>query len=398
MKTGWQRRKVSEIAQHSLGKMLDKAKNKGEMKPYLRNLNVRWFGFDLSDILNMRFLPEESAKYTAVKGDVLVCEGGYPGRAAIWERDEPVFFQKALHRVRFHEPERSKWFLYYLHAKDLDGTLSGHFNGAGIQHFTGEALARFEIPLPPLVEQRRIVGALDEAFKGIAAAQANAEKSLRNASGLFESYLEAIFTTRRPGWREKLLGDLVTFRNGINYTKNSQGERIKVVGVKDFQSRFSAPLDDLEEVTIDGALSELDSLRRNDILTVRSNGNVGLIGRCLLVEGDALKVSHSGFTIRIRLLGEEILPRYLCHFLKSAGARKRIIAGGTGTNIKSLNQRLLAALVIPFPPISEQEVLIDRLQGIWRETRQLEAVYQRKLTVLDELKRSLLHQAFSGAL
>src|SRR5437867_10549299 len=86
MKAGWQRRKVSEIARHSLGKMLDKGKNKGEPQRYLRNFNVRWFGFDLSDLLEMRFLPEEAPRYTAVKGDLLICEGGYPGRAAIWIR------------------------------------------------------------------------------------------------------------------------------------------------------------------------------------------------------------------------------------------------------------------------------------------------------------------------
>lgn len=114
MKKGWEIRRVSEIARHSLGKMLDKSKNKGEPKPYLRNLNVRWGEFDLSDVLEMRFRPDEAAKYTAVKGDVLVCEGGYPGRAAIWDHDEPIYFQKALHRVRFHESERNKWFLYYL--------------------------------------------------------------------------------------------------------------------------------------------------------------------------------------------------------------------------------------------------------------------------------------------
>ncbi|MCX7421855.1 MAG: restriction endonuclease subunit S [Planctomycetia bacterium] len=196
MKSGWQLKKVSEIAKHSLGKMLDKAKNKGEPKPYLRNLNVRWFDFDLSDVLEMRFLPEEADKFTAVKGDVLICEGGYPGRAAIWYQDEPIYFQKALHRVRFHEPERSQWFLYYLLSKDLDGTLKNHFNGAGIQHFTGEALAQFQVPLPPLSEQRRIVGILDEAFEGLATAKANAEQNLQNARALFESHLQAVFTQR----------------------------------------------------------------------------------------------------------------------------------------------------------------------------------------------------------
>ena len=158
---GWVTQKVSEIAKHSLGKMLDKAKNKGEPQPYLRNLNVRWFEFDLSDLLEMPFLPTEAEKYTAVKDDVLICEGGYPGRAAIWGEDYPIYFQKALHRVRFHEPEHNKWFVYFLYAQDKTGELKKHFNGAGIQHFTGEGLARFEVSLPPLPELRRAVAKFD---------------------------------------------------------------------------------------------------------------------------------------------------------------------------------------------------------------------------------------------
>src|SRR4051794_11431151 len=173
MNTVWQHKRIGEIAAHSLGKMLDKAKNKGEPRPYLRNLNVRWFDFDLSDVLEMRFLPEEEAKYTVAKGDLVVCEGGYPGRAAIWDYDEQIYFQKALHRIRFYEPHHAKWCLYYLYAKDLDGTLKQHFNGAGIQHFTGEALAKFELPVPPSPDLQRIIGILDEAFEGIAAVKAN---------------------------------------------------------------------------------------------------------------------------------------------------------------------------------------------------------------------------------
>ncbi len=159
---GWVLRTVSEIAKHSLGKMLDKAKNKGVPQAYLRNINVRWFTFDLSDLLEMPFLPGEAEKYTAIKGDVLICEGGYPGRAAIWDEDYPVYFQKALHRVRFHVPEHNKWFIHYLFAQDACGELKQHFNGTGIQHFTGEVLARFRIPLPPLPELRRAVARFEE--------------------------------------------------------------------------------------------------------------------------------------------------------------------------------------------------------------------------------------------
>lgn len=161
---GWVIKRVAEIAKHSLGKMLDKAKNKGEFQPYLRNINVRWFTFDLSDLFQMPFLETETERYTAVKGDVLICEGGYPGRAAIWAEDYPIYFQKALHRVRFHEQEHNKWFLYYLYSRDKSGELKQHFSGTGIQHFTGEVLARFELPLPPPQELRRAVAKLDALF------------------------------------------------------------------------------------------------------------------------------------------------------------------------------------------------------------------------------------------
>jgi len=378
--------------------MLDKAKNKGVSRPYLRNLNVRWFEFDLSDLLEMRFLPTEEAKYSVAKGDLVICEGGYPGRAAIWEWDEPIHFQKALHRVRFHQPQHAKWCLYYLRARDLDGTLSRQFSGTGIQHFTGEALARFELPLPPLPDVQRIVGILDAAFESIATAKDNAEKNLQNARALFESYLQSVFTQRGEGWVDKRLGDLVTFRNGINFTRSSRGDSVKIVGVRDFQRNYWAPLDDLETVTTDGALPDLDMLRESDLLFVRSNGNMDLIGRSLLVGPISGRVTHSGFTIRARLNRGDVMPRYLCHFLKSPSVRREMVDGGIGTNIKSLNQGTLSALAIPLPSAAEQARIVDQLEAIDLETHGLESIYQQKLAALDELKKSLLHQAFAGGL
>lgn len=158
----WEEKQIGDIAIHSLGKMLDKAKNKGVLQPYLRNINVRWFTFDLSDLLQMPFLPNEKDKCRAIKGDVLICEGGYPGRAAIWEEDYPVYFQKALHRVRFHEKEYNKWFINYLYMQDKNGELKKHFSGTGIQHFTGQVLDRFMLPMPPLNKLRPLVANIEE--------------------------------------------------------------------------------------------------------------------------------------------------------------------------------------------------------------------------------------------
>ena len=191
---GWVERKVSEIARHSLGKMLDKAKNKGEPQPYLRNINVRWFVFDLSDLLQMPFLPTEAEKYTAVKGDVLICEGGYPGRAAIWDEDYPIYFQKALHRVRFYEPEHNKWFVYYLSIQDSSGQLKQYFSGTGIQHFTGEVLARFTLPVPPLPELRQAVTKFDALLEETQRLESLYQQKLTALDDLKKSLLHQAFS------------------------------------------------------------------------------------------------------------------------------------------------------------------------------------------------------------
>lgn len=125
---------------------------------------------------------------------MVVCEGGYPGRAAIWDSDEPIYFQKALHRVRFHEPAYAKWFVYYLHMMDLDGTLQAHFDGAGIQHFTGEALARFELPVPPLDELQQVMAHLDAALAERERLQKLYERKLAALDELKRSLLHHAFT------------------------------------------------------------------------------------------------------------------------------------------------------------------------------------------------------------
>ena len=191
---GWTSARIANIAKHSLGKMLDKAKNRGDLKPYLRNLNVRWFDFDLSDVQEMKFTPEESDKYTAIKGDVLICEGGYPGRCAIWEDDEPIYFQKALHRVRFHNPLHSKWFVNYLYLMDQTGDLNMHFSGTGIQHFTGEALAKFTLPIPPDQQIQQLLGTANQLETEVVRLESIYHQKLTALDDLKKSLLHQAFT------------------------------------------------------------------------------------------------------------------------------------------------------------------------------------------------------------
>jgi type I restriction enzyme S subunit len=161
--TGWVWTTVGEVAETRLGKMLDKAKNKGTPRRYLRNVNVRWFDFNLSDVLEMRFEDSELDEFSLHKGDVLICEGGEPGRAAVWdEREGNIYFQKAIHRVRFTKEVNSHYFVNVLRQAADSGRLSSYFTGVGIKHFTGKGLASFFVPLPPPAEQHRIVARVDQ--------------------------------------------------------------------------------------------------------------------------------------------------------------------------------------------------------------------------------------------
>ena len=352
-----------------------------------------------------RDLAEVSGSYTYfADGDVLLAkitpcfENGKLGIAR--NLTNGVGFGSSEYIVLRPTPALDAEFLYYFLARPefrAEGARS--MKGAvGHKRVTKEFVESYLIPVPPLPEQQRIVAILDEAFEGIATAKANAEKNLLNARELFETCHEAAFTRAREESNEQRLGDIASFRNGINYTKQSKGSSVRIIGVRNFKNYFWAPTDDLESVTLDGDLSASDTVEEGDILSVRSNGNLELIGRCILIGKFTGPVTHSGFTIRIRLHCRDSLPQYICQVLKSRGVRRKLVDGGTGLNIKSLNQGMLSELVIPLPAIEMQQRLVDEIESIADSTAELADVAIRKLATLDELKRSLLHQAFTGAL
>lgn len=161
--TSWLWIPFASVGDQRLGKMLDQKGNRGKLKPYLRNTNVQWMRFELDDVKHLRLEPSELEEYRLRDGDLLICEGGEPGRCAIWRGEKTeMYFQKALHRVRPRAGILVEYLAINLRADASNGVLAQHFTGATIKHLTGRSLEKYAIPLPPLAEQKRIVAKVDE--------------------------------------------------------------------------------------------------------------------------------------------------------------------------------------------------------------------------------------------
>lgn len=155
MGSEWTQTKLGDYIESSLGKMLDQNKNTGEYHCYLGNSNVRWGTFELDNLSKMKFEAHEHTRYGIKKGDLIICEGGEPGRCAIWEDDIPnMKIQKALHRVRTLPGLDSEYLYYWFLFSTRTGRIDPFFTGTTIKHLTGKALKEIPIRIPPIEYQQ----------------------------------------------------------------------------------------------------------------------------------------------------------------------------------------------------------------------------------------------------
>ena len=159
--------KLKDIAVSELGKTLDRGKNSGGSFDYLCALNVKWCSFDLTTVKQILLEDCELERYLVRKGDLLICEGGDVGRAAIWESDKEIYYQNALHRVRFKDNINQYFYLYILQYYKMKGLIDKVSSGVTIKHFTQSSMQKLVFPLPPIEEQKRIVRKIDAIFASL---------------------------------------------------------------------------------------------------------------------------------------------------------------------------------------------------------------------------------------
>jgi type I restriction enzyme S subunit len=295
----------------------------------------------------------------------------------------------------------SEFLYYYLSRDDFRSEGAALMGGAvGHQRVPKEFVEGYPVPVPLIAEQRRIVSILDEAFDSIATAKANAEKNLQNARAIFESHFQSIFATPKAWWKLTSLGaevDLLAgfafksaqYTNAGKYVRLLRGDNI-LQGVLRWDDVKKWPAGDTKDYER-YQLAEGDVVLAMDRPWVKAGLKHATISRddlpCLLVQR----------TARLRGL-PDMDNRFLMFLIGSAAFSRHILGVQTGIGVPHISGQQIKDFEFYKPSVKEQVIFADGLKTLRREIERLESCYQRKLTALHELKQSLLHQAFSGAL
>lgn len=349
MKNGWKEKLIGEVLKLEYGKPLDEAN---------RNLA------GLYPVYGANGEKDRSNKFYFDKPSIIVGRKGSAGEVNL---TEPKFWPlDVTYFVTFDDRQYDLRFLFYLLTTlELPRLAKGVKPGIN----RNEVYAQV-VKVPPLPEQQRIVAILDEAFDDIATAKANAEKNLQNAHTLMRSALKSALSMHGPGWQRCTIGEQVMLQRGFDITKNQQRSgRVPVVssgGVKSFH--------DTAMVHAPGVVI----------------GRKGTLGKVFFLEDDFWP--HDT-TLWIKQFNGNH-PRFVYYFFTNLD----VIHLDSGAANPALNRNQVHPIEVDWPPVSQQKVIAEKLDVVAVETQRLASIYRQKLAALDELKKSLLHKAFSGEL
>lgn len=332
-------------------------------------------------------------------GDVLFAMIGTIGNPIVI-KDEPDFAIKNVALFKVPENQDSYFLKYYLDSSIVIDKMSKDAKGA-TQKFVGLGYLRdFEIPLPPLPEQQRVVSILDQAFAAIDKAKANAEQNFKNAKELFESYLQGVFEKKGDGWEEKSLKELTT-KIGSGATPRGGQENYKETGISlvrsmnvhdwEFKETNLAFIDEKQAKELEGV-----ALQESDVLLNITGASVA---RCCIIPKTYLpaRVNQHVSIIRPK---KEILDSQFVNLLLTSKTYKDqlLLTGEQGATRQAITKAQIEAFIISFPKLKEQQKIVRQLYNLRIKTQKLETIYQQKINNLEELKKSILDKAFKGEL
>ncbi len=414
---GWERVPLGDVAEIKLGKMLDRGKaSSAQRLPYLRNVNVRWGQFDTTDLLEMAFEDAELEKFSLKPGDVLVCEGGEPGRAAVWDRaDSGIKFQKALHRVRFLGGVLPQWLVHQLKYDADLGHLLAYFTGTTIKHFTRAAISRYVILLAPLAEQKRIVAKVEALLSRVTAAK----EQLTQVPVLLKRFRQAVLAAACSGrltadwrerqgivdaatdegelpgsWKRRSLSDLCEgFQYGSSRKSDKEGE-VPVLRMGNIQDGEI----DWTDLAYSSDDDEIDKyvLAPNTVLFNRTN-SPELVGKTGIYRGERSAI-FAGYLIRIHH-GPEVSPEYLNYCLNAPDFKGWCRYVRTdGVSQSNINAKKLASYEMPWCKLEEQDEIVRCVETLFKLADAIERRVAAAAARAGKLTQAILAKAFRGEL
>lgn len=391
MKQVWPTKRLGDLFAFKNGRAFKKEEWTTKGLPIIRiqNLNNEDAPFNY-------FAGEYSQDILVESGDLLFSWSGTVGSSFgshLWKGETGVLNQH-IFKIGLHEAITKRYAFHGL--RYITEEIEQSVNGAvGLVHITKEKLNEFKLPVPPLGEQQRIVSLLDEAFAGLATAKANAEKNLQNARALFESHLQSVFTQRGKGWMDRQLASLCH-----EITVGHVGPmktQYKESGIPFLRSQNVRPF----EVSMGSAMFideafhrslKKSQLRPGDLAIVRT----GYPGTAAVIPPE-LPNSNCSDLVIVRP-SKEVSPHFLAAFFNSAFGKQLVLGKIVGAAQKHFNITAAKEVMLHVPPLSKQLSIVAKAKALRDETQGLVNIYERKLAALDELKKALLHQAFTGEL
>jgi type I restriction enzyme S subunit len=392
MKAVWEKKRLGEICGFQNGFAFKSSTFKPVGVPILRISNLQNDEVVADELVycDPKDYREDLDHYRVVNGDLLIAmSGATTGKIGFNNQDGSFFLNQ---RVGKFEPKENlhKRFLYYYLSTQVKENLRISA-GAAQPNLSTEQIRQFQIPVPSLSEQRRIVGILDEAFEGLATAKANAEQNIKNARALFESHLQAVFTQRGKGWVEKKLSDVCAITSTLVDPRKKEFLDLTHVGAGNIESQTGVFVD-LKTAREEGLISGKFLFDETMVLYSK-------------IRPYLMKVTRPDFNglcsadmYPLTPLPNAISRDYLFHLLLSKGFTDYAVQGSARAGMPKVNREHLFEFKLWLPDLKKQKTLAANLDEIHEETQRLESLYQRKVAALDELKKSLLHRAFSGQL
>ena len=391
MKRGWKVRKLGDVCEIIKGRkpILKPVQSEGDL-PYLVAKVMRG-----SAKAEYASIEDRNSIVVTEKETIIICDGSNSGEVFTGFRG---VLSSTMGKISKKSEIDDNYLRIFL--SSTFEVFNGAKTGAAIPHLDKEALYHLELPVPPLSDQQRIVRVLDEALSASATAKSNAERNLRNARALFESYLQSVFTQRGEGWVERPLSELCDIKHGYAFDGeffSNEGEYV-LLTPGNFYERGGYRDRGEKQKYYTGEIPPDYVLSEGDLLVAMTEQAAGLLGSTLLVPaGEFLHNQRLGLVTKKP--GVAWANEFFFHVFNTRPVRKAIHGTASGVKVRHTSPTKIGDVIVAFPTSpAAQELIVKTLAALATETQHLSDIYERKLSSLEALKRSLLDQAFSGNL